>query len=55
MAKVYEEYVIVKISKLVKDNCDPATVITDEISETIVEAVESLIGDSSFVVELEQK
>ena len=55
MAKVHEEYVIVKISKLVKDNADIGPVVTDEISETIVEAVESLIGDSSFVVELEQK
>lgn len=54
MAKVVEQLLVIRVSKLVKDtDSDSLDVLNDEISESMVEVVENLIGtDSGYVVEL---
>ena len=55
MAKVIEEIIIIKLSRMVKDSTSESTVISNEqrllIEETIPALVEEVINDSSIVVE----
>lgn len=55
MAKVLEEIIIIKLSRMVKDSAKDATVISKEqrklIEETIPALVEEVINDTSIVVE----
>lgn len=54
MARVYEEKITIKLSTIVKDtDADPSeSFLTDEQKETLVQAMEGLINDSTIVVEL---
>lgn len=54
MAKIHEEYCVVKLSKLVKDSND-TVIVTDDIKTLIEKTLEEYMGqiDSSIVVELE--
>lgn len=52
MAKVAEQYVILKISKLVSDKEDDSLeVVNDEMAGQLVEVLETLLDNESFVVE----
>lgn len=55
MAKVLEEVIIIKLSRMVKDSANESTVISQEqrklIEETIPALVEEVINDTSIVVE----
>lgn len=55
MAKVLEEVIVIKLSRMVKDSDKDNTVISSEqrrlIEETIPTLVEEVINDSAIVVE----
>ena len=48
MAKIHEEIIIVKISKLVKDG-DTVQGVGEEMSATIEAVVQEMVGDSAIV------
>lgn len=56
MARVIEQILAVKISRIVKDHSDDVSVTTDEqeqaLKESIPQLVEGLLDDPSVVVEL---
>lgn len=56
MAKVIEEVIIVKLSRMVKDSEKSTSVITNEqktiVNETIPALIEEVINDTSVVVEI---
>ena len=55
MAKVLEEHVIVRVSKLVKDHDDtPGVVITGSELSTIEEAIIQIVDDPLLVVEVQR-
>lgn len=55
MAKVLEEHVIVRVSKLVKDQDDtPGVVITGSELSTIEEAIIQIVDDPLLVVEVQR-
>jgi hypothetical protein len=55
MAKIIEDIVVVKFSKLVRDNTPKTTSLIDnDTRQKIESAVQSIIGDV-MVVEIEQK
>jgi hypothetical protein len=51
MAKVHEEIVIIKFSRLIKDSENAAPVVTDDVVSSLVQISEELVG-SGVVVEL---
>lgn len=56
MAKVIEDVVIIKVSRIVKDG-DPRTTVLDEdtksmLSSTIPQLLDEVIGDNGVIVEL---
>jgi len=56
MAKVIEEIIVIKLSRMVRDNDKRTSVVEEEqrslIEETIPTLVEEVINDSSVVVEV---
>ena len=56
MAKVIEDIIIVKLSRIVKDHEDDATVVGSDIKEmlstTVPQLVEEIVNDKSVIVEL---
>jgi len=50
MAKIYEEVLIIKVSKLVADkDANPKTIISNDIVENIEAVVQELVGDSVII------
>lgn len=56
MAKVIEDIIVVKLSRIVKDHEDDATVVGNDIKEmlsaTVPQLVEEIVNDKSVIVEL---
>lgn len=56
MAKVIEQVIAIKLSKIVKDDDKQQTVLTSEQAETLISAMpslaESALNDTSIVVEI---
>lgn len=56
MAKLLEELVVIKISRMVKDGSTDAGVLTEEqkqlLEQTAPALIEEVLNDSSVVVEL---
>lgn len=56
MAKVIEDVVIIKVSRIVKDGDNRKAVLDDEtknmLSNTIPQLLDEVIGDSGVIVEL---
>jgi len=56
MAKVIEEVIVIKLSRMVRDNDPRTTVVEDDqrslIEQTIPTLVEEVINDGSVVVEV---
>ena len=56
MAKVLEQIIVIKLSKMVKDNSTDTTVVNSDqkklIEDTIPTLVEEVINDGSIVVEV---
>jgi hypothetical protein len=57
MAKVIEQTVVIKFSRMVKNNNDADTVLTNEVLATLLESIpelcEQIVDDSAVVVELD--
>lgn len=53
MAKIHEEIIVIKVSKLVKDGTDVGTVVADDVTAALQSVAEELLGDS-VVVEVER-
>lgn len=56
MAKVIEEVIIVKLSRIVKDSSKDTTVVGKDqrklIEETLPSVVEEVLGDNGIIVEV---
>ena len=53
MAKIHEEVIVIKVSKLVKDSADVGAVVSDDVMAALQSVAEELLGDS-VVVEVER-
>ncbi len=53
MAKIEEQYIIVKMSKLVKDDAvAPSFVVGGEVVDSLSTIVDEIIGDKSIITEV---
>jgi|688.fasta_scaffold1371826_2 hypothetical protein len=53
MAKIYEEVVIIKLSKLVKDGTTVSTLANDDVQQALEQVAQELVGDG-IIVEVER-
>lgn len=53
MAKIVEEVIIIKVSKLVKDSADGSSIVSDETIAGLEAVAQELVGDGA-VVEVEK-
>lgn len=54
MAKIYEEVVVIKLSKLVKDGTDVSNPIAgDEVQQALEQVAQELVGEG-IIVEVER-
>lgn len=53
MAKIHEEIIVIKLSKLVKESDDPSNIASDETVESLSSVTEELVGPG-VVVEVER-
>ena len=53
MAKIHEEVVVIKLSKLVKDNSDDTGIVTNDLTDALTAVAEELAG-TGVIVEIEQ-
>ena len=53
MAKIHEEIIVIKLSKLVKETDKPESAVTEDLITGLSAVVEELVG-SGIVVEIEQ-
>lgn len=49
MAKIVEEVLLVKFSKIVKDNTEPSDLLADDVQSAIEQVAQELVGDSIIV------
>ena len=53
MAKIEEQFILIKMSKLVKDNASsPSFVVGDDVIGSLATIVDEIIGDDSIVTEV---
>lgn len=56
MAKVIEDIIVVKLSRIVKDHEDDVTVVSSDVKEmlsaTVPQLVEEIVNDKSVIVEV---
>ena len=52
MAKIIEEVIIIKLSKLVKDN-DNSNIVSDELESSLEQVAQELVGEA-VIVEVEK-
>lgn len=52
MAKIHEEMVAIKLSKLVRDNENAEQIISDEIAAALEAVVQEMVNNGSVVVEV---
>lgn len=56
MAKIIEQIIAIKLSKIVKDSHDDESVLTSAQKDTLVESIpelaESIVDDTSVIVEV---
>lgn len=53
MAKIVEEVIIIKVSKLVKDSAEGSNIVSDETIASLEAVAQELVGDGA-VVEIEK-
>lgn len=53
MAKIYEEIVVIKLSKLIKDGAVTAEIATEDMISSLSSVVEELAGEH-IIVEVER-
>ena len=49
MAKIVEEMVVVKFSRIVKDSADTDALVSEEIEQALEQVAQELVGDSVVV------
>jgi len=49
MAKIHEELVVIKLSKLVKDGAAPAEIANEEMISALSSVIEELVGEHIIV------
>jgi hypothetical protein len=49
MAKIVEDVVVIKFSKLVKDDQDLSGIVTTDIHQALEQVAQELVGDSIIV------
>jgi|TARA_R110000803_G_scaffold163762_1_gene227453 hypothetical protein len=49
MAKIVEDIVAIKLSKIAKDDAEASTIITEEIASQLEAVVQELVGDAVIV------
>jgi hypothetical protein len=49
MAKIIEENIVIKISRLAKDGSDPAGSVTTETLQALEQVTQELVGDGAIV------
>ena len=51
MAKIYEEVIVIKLAKLVKDDqtIKPGTLASDDVVAAIEQVAQELVGDTAIV------
>lgn len=52
MAKIYEQTIVIKLSKLVKNNEEPTNLVNSEILAALEQVAEELLG-KDLIVEVE--
>jgi len=53
MAKIVENVIIIKFSKLAKDLSDNSTILNEGVAEALEQVAQELVGDS-IIVEVEK-
>jgi hypothetical protein len=53
MAKIHEEIIVIKLSKLVKETDQPASAVSEDLVASLTAVMEELV-ESGIVVEIEQ-
>lgn len=53
MAKIYEEAIVIKLSKLVKDNGSIEVIANDEVVQALEAVAQELVG-TGIIVEVEK-
>lgn len=53
VAKIHEEVIVVKVSKLIKNDDDATALINDDVVTALEQVAQELLGDS-VIVEVEQ-
>ena len=53
MAKIQEEVIVIKLSRLIKDNVDATSVASEDILKALEQVAQELVGDN-IVVEVEK-
>lgn len=53
MAKIHEEIVVIKLSKLIKDSDPDADVVSEDLISNLTAVLEELVGPG-IIVEIEQ-
>lgn len=54
MAKIHQETITIKLSKLVKDNdADTSSIVSNDIHQALEQVVQELVGDG-IIVEIEK-
>ncbi len=49
MAKIVEDIVAIKLSKIAKDDAEASTIITEEIASQLEAVAQELVGDAVIV------
>ena len=53
MAKIEEQFIVIKMSKLVRDDAvAPSFVVGGEVVDSLATIVDEIIGDSSIITEV---
>lgn len=53
MAKVYEEVIVIKVSKLIKDNDNVAPIANEDVIVALEQVAQELVG-TGVIVEIER-
>jgi hypothetical protein len=53
MARIHEEIIVIKLSKLVRESTQADSLVTSDVTDALEAVVQELVGDS-VIVEIDQ-
>jgi hypothetical protein len=53
MAQIYEEVVVIKLSKLIRADVNPGSILTEELQVALEQVAQELVGEN-VIVEVEK-